>query len=58
MVTKTLKKGLSISIQKFGKFVGSCNNIDDPMLDAETDCFNFIGNEITVTRTCPKSGGC
>ncbi len=49
--------GLAISIFKFGQFVGFCNNLIDPMLDAESDCFNFVGNEITVTRTCP-TGSC
>jgi hypothetical protein len=32
---------------------GECNDIADPLLDAETDCKNLVGDLISIRRTCP-----
>ncbi len=36
----------------FGTKVGSCSSIADPLIDAESECNNLVGNVIKITRTC------
>jgi hypothetical protein len=33
--------------------VGICDPITDPLLDGESNCQNFAGDVVKITRTCP-----
>ena len=46
---------MKIEVYKFGTYVGSCSRIDDPLIDAESECNNLVGNVIKITRTCPAA---
>ena len=44
--------GLTIDVYRLGTYVGSCSKITDPLIDAESECNNLVGNMIKITRTC------
>jgi hypothetical protein len=37
------------------QLVGSCAPVADPLIDAESDCKNLVGNVIKISRTCPTA---